>query len=401
MKRILFVDDDPNVLASLESRLHRFRRQWNMSFALGGEAALAELERTQVDVIVSDMRMPGMDGAELLRRVRQQHPTVARIILSGHVENAGILPTLEVAHQFLCKPVDGEVLRSAISRACELQTLLASERLRSIVGRMDRLPSIPAVYWELSRCVGQSECSTADLARIVEQDPAICAKILQIVNSAYFGLPRAMTSVRQATTYLGIEPLKALVLTANVFAPLEVEPIEGVSSDQIQRRSLLTARLARSLLVDRTLAEEAFTAGMLHDLGTLVLMLGMPNEYAQALQTARATGMMQHLVEEERLQVTHAEVGAYLLGIWGLPLRIVEAVALHHTPSRIAEGPFEVLAALHVAATTADAGDVLAPGRSWTDAMDLSFLDRAGLIDQLPRWRQVIETELQRTQQAV
>lgn len=399
MKRILFVDDDPSVLASLENRLYKFRRQWEMSFASGGEAALAELERAEVDVIVSDMRMPGMDGTELLRRVRQQYPTVARIILSGHVENDGILPTLEVAHQFLSKPVEGEVLQAAIARACELQSLLADEKLRGVVGRLDRLPSIPAVYWELSQCVCQSDCSTADLAHIVEQDPAICAKILQIVNSAYFGLPHAMTSVQQATTYLGVELLKALVLTAHVFAPLAVSPVEGVSPDMVQRRSLLTARLAKALLPDPKLAEGAFTAGMLHDLGTLILVLGMPEAYARVLETARTTGVMQHLVEKEQLQVTHAEVGAYLLGIWGLPLRIVEAVALHHTPSRIADGPFEVLAALHVAATTADAGEVVASGRSWLDTLDLSFLERAGFLAQLPRWREIIKAELQRLQQ--
>jgi HD-like signal output (HDOD) protein len=399
MKRVLFVDDDPHLLSGLQNRLHKHRGQWDMRFALGGEAALEEMRQTPIDVIVTDMRMPGMDGATLLQKVKDDYPDVARIVLSGQAERESVLRTLEVAHQFLSKPIEGEALRLAIARACDLQALLKDETIRSVIGGLDRLPSIPQTYWELTRMVADPRCSMAKIAATVEQDPAISAKILQVVNSAYFGLAQQMTSIQQAITYLGLDVIKALALTANVFAPMNLAPVEGFSLDQLQKRSLMAAKLARDILQDRKQADEAFTAALLHDIGAIILVLAMPQAYAAVLENVRHTARPLQVVEKELLQVTHAEVGAFLLGMWGLPFAIVEDVALHHTPNAVPEGPYDVLAVLHVVAALVDAESLAEDERTWLGEVDLSFLERAGVLDQLPKWRQVFVQEFRRVGQ--
>ncbi len=386
MKRILFVDDDQNVLDGLQNLLRRQRQQWDMVFTLGAHAALEELQKgASFDVVVSDMRMPGMDGAELLQRVKDEFPSTTRIVLSGHAEREAIARALPVAHQFLSKPCDAAVLRDVIGRTCDVNALINDATIRQVVGKIDKLPSAPRTYWELTQAIANPDVSVYDLATIVERDPAMSVKVLQLVNSAYFGLAQRVTSIQQAVKYLGVELLKGLALTAHVFA-IRLPKIDGFSVTRIQESSLLTARLCRSFLSAPKLAEEAFTAALVHDIGRIVIAAALPKQLAAVLRTARETGEELHVIERDLLGVSHAEIGAYLLGVWGLPFAIVEAVAHHHSPRRVTGGARDVLAALHVADALADTvcgGAAESPGES---KLDLDFLEEAGLTHHLPRW---------------
>jgi HD-like signal output (HDOD) protein/CheY-like chemotaxis protein len=400
-KRILFVDDEQNVLHGLQDILRRHRRQWDMVFALGGEAALAELERAPFDVVVSDMRMPGMDGATLLRRVQQEYPNVARLVLSGHAEREAVVRALPVAHQFLSKPCDAQVLRDVIERTCTLQTLLHDDTVRTIVGRLDRLPSVPRSYLELTSAITGTDGTLAKVGTIVEKDPAMSAKVLQLVNSAFFGNGQHITSVNRAVVYLGIELIQGLALSAEVFATLQGLPIDtSFSLDRLQEHSVITARLARRLVSDPKKADEAFAAAIVHDIGKIVLALSFGAHYGEVLRIADERRVAGQRMEKELLGVTHAEVGAYLLGMWGLPYSIVEAVAYHHTP-RLATGAPEVVAAVHVADMLIDTmleGDT-GPGES--DLLDGVFLEEKGLAPMLPHWRTVATRELELYARAV
>jgi DNA-binding NarL/FixJ family response regulator len=169
-KRILFVDDEAPVLDGLRNLLRK-RREWELAFALGGEAALAELERAPFDVIVSDMRMPGMDGAALLERVKREYPSVVRIVLSGYADRQPLLRVIPVAHQLLSKPCDPHVLASVIERTCMLESLLSDSVLRRVVGEMGTLPSVPSTYLELTDVIGRDDVSPSRLAAIVEKTP--------------------------------------------------------------------------------------------------------------------------------------------------------------------------------------------------------------------------------------
>ncbi|MDR3415760.1 MAG: response regulator [Nevskia sp.] len=393
MIRVLFVDDEAAVLTGLRNSLRKQRGEWDMVFVDSGERALEELAKNPFDLVVTDMRMPQMDGAQLLARVKVQYPATGRIVLSGHAEQAAIIRTLPVAHQFLTKPCEPEHLRQVIERVCSLNALMHEQAVRQIIGSVDKLPSVPATYSALNRAMAKADINMSEVARIVEQDPAICVKLLQLVNSAYFGLGRQMTSILQAVTYLGMELLRSLVLSVNIFATLDQSRLGGLNLEEIQQRSLQMGRLMRRFLADTRLVEEAFTTALVHDVGRIVLALGLGERYAAVMERAHAEGVPSHLVEKQVLGASHAEIGAYLLGVWGLPFQVVEAVAYHHRPGDMPlrdEGL--LLGALHAA-------DVLVPcvGATVTDeggGLDREFLERAGCLEQMPRWQEIAAEEL-------
>jgi HD-like signal output (HDOD) protein/ActR/RegA family two-component response regulator len=380
--RILFVDDEAPILDGLRDLLRKERRRWDMEFAQGGAAALAELAKAPFDVVVSDMRMPGIDGAELLGRVKAEYPGTARIVLSGHAEREAILRALPVAHQFLSKPCDATTLRVAIDRTLGLTTLLRSPELRAAVGRFESLPSVPHTYLALTQAAQDPTKGISDMAGIVQRDPAMSSKVLQLVNSAYFGSSQRVASIQQAVMYLGFELLKGLALTGNVFAAGLKMPA-GFSLETLQEHSLRTACLAKGFVDAPKQADEAFTAALVHDVGQIVIATGLPKAFEEIATEARASGRPLHVVETEQLGVSHAEIGAYLLGVWGLPFSIVEGVAYHHRPSDLGDGPCEILAALHAADALVDA----TPDHPLEAALDLGFLERAKVLDRLPRWQ--------------
>jgi HD-like signal output (HDOD) protein len=387
LKRILFVDDEQAVLDGLGNLLRKQRRQWQMVFALGGKAALEELEKAPFDIVVSDMRMPGMDGAELLRHVKERFPGVARVVLSGHADQEMVTRALPVAQQYLSKPCDGEKLRAVIERVCDLQALVAGTAVREIVGRLDKLPSIPETYGRLAEAIADPDTGTEQIARLVQRDPAMCAKVLQLVNSAYFGLARPLSSVAQAISYLGLDLLKGLALTLEVFSSATISlPSAGLSFDKLQRTALLTAKLAKFIAPDPKEGEAAYTGGLVHDIGTIILAMCMPDRLSQVLKTAAGSGRPVDEVEREQLGATHAEVGGYLLGVWGLPLPIVEAVAYHHALRPIPRTRIDSSVAVHVATELVGQTLAQAAGEKWLDRLDLATLQAVGASDELPRW---------------
>ena len=390
MKRILFVDDETRILDGLRDLLRRHRRKWDMVFASGGETALEEIERAHFDVIVSDMRMPGIDGATLLRQVQEEHPGIVRIVLSGHTELESALRAVPVAHQFLTKPCNPAVLENVIERACNLQTLVGDDVVRRVVGKLEKLPSLPRVYTALTRALVDEQTGAADVARIIEQDMAMCAKVLQLVNSAFFGIGRRITNIEQAVTYLGFNMIKNLTLSVDVFEMGHYPTFAGFSIESVQRHSVLTASLATQILAeDKRQAEDAFMAGMLHDVGKLVLALELPDHVREIASRAREARQPVCRMEEEFAGVTHAEIGGYLLGLWGLPYPVVEAVANHHEPSRVPQRGLDVLAAVHISDALANEAAV-PEDLAWSYApVAAEYLESFGLTEKIGSWRKL------------
>lgn len=353
MMRVLFVDDEQAVLDGLSLLLRRQRRVWQMDFACGPEPALQQLGEHPYDVVVTDMRMPGMDGAALLRVVKERQPAAARIVLSGHSERAMVMRALAVAQQFVSKPCEADQLRQVIERAAALQATLGAPEIRRVVGAIDRLPTVPALYVELTQAMEESTTDVKDIARIVERDPAMSAKLLQLANSAFFGRARTLSSTSQAVAYLGVEIVRSLALSVGVFGAAGALSVAGFALDAEQQHALETALRARALAPE-ALADEAFTGGLVHDVGVLALALGVPRELEGMLAEARVARRPMHEVERAALGVSHAEVGAYLLGMWGLPSPIVEATALHHATEGLTELAQIVQRADHDAASAVD-----------------------------------------------
>jgi len=388
-KRVIFVDDDPNLLEGLRHRMFRQRSRWDMRFVMSGREALEVMAREPVDVIVSDMRMPEMDGATLLAQVQERYPRVVRIALSGHAEMETALRAVPVAHQFLAKPSDAGVIENVIERACSLQALIDVEAVRGVVGRIDKLPSVPRIYFQLTAALAKENVSVQEIARILKQDMAMCAKILQIVNSAFFRLSRSISRIEEAVTYLGFGTIKEVSLAVEVFEH-SAGKATRIPLDELQAHALLVANLAASFFKEKGHREDAFVAGLLHDVGKLLLVVELPEQVDQVL-AEMAREKCPYVAAEERLWgVTHAEVGAYLLGLWGLPYSIVEAVANHHAPARVDTRDFGVLAATYVANCLAD-DEVPATGTDGTQrppGLDLGYLESIGVADRLPEWRE-------------
>jgi HD-like signal output (HDOD) protein/CheY-like chemotaxis protein len=390
MRKILFVDDEPNILQGLKRMLRSQSDHWEVAFAGGGEAALAMLDAAPFDVVVSDMRMPGMDGAALLACVREKYPEVIRFILSGHSDQKAALRAVTVAHQFLSKPCESGTLQVAIERACGLKAVLSDPSLCRTVGSMRELPAMPRTYLELRKALEDADVSLDTVARIVEQDVAVTAKLLQLVNSAFFGLPRDVTNVRSAVSYLGVDVLKSLVLSIGVFRSFEdAGAIPGFSVEQFQSHAYLTARIAGALPAPPHLKDAISLAALLHDSGKLVLATRMPAHFARALALAVEQGRPIYEVEQDIMGVTHAEIGAYLLGLWGLPWPVVEAVAHHHVPARVPEQGLDALAAVYIANILAlECAPPPPAGASLVQpAFDALYIDSLGVADQLPDWR--------------
>ncbi len=390
-RRVLFVDDEPHILEGLEDQLRPYRDRWDTAFAPSGRKALELLKQGPFDVLVTDMRMPQMDGATLLEIVQSLYPGTARVVLSGHADREMSLKAVPLAHQYLSKPCKPEHLQEVIDRACRLQAILEDEGIRAMLGGTDQLPSLPAVYSKLTEALKDPHVSMEEIARIVRMDVAISAKLLKLVNSGFFGLPKRVTNVKRAVTLLGTRIMKDLTLSAAVFDMFQTRRrFSGLTIEFIHRHSFLAARIAAELLENPREAEDAFMAAMLHDVGKLVLAARMPDYYAEVMETSIRQGVPSHEVEMDIKGVTHAQIGAVMLGLWGLPMRVVEAVATHHEPAFSPHRGFGVTEAVHVA-------DCLACYTVFSDpdsalrfpyrVLDVEQVKKLGLAAKMPMWR--------------
>jgi putative nucleotidyltransferase with HDIG domain len=337
---ILFVDDERQVLDGLRDLLRSRRRELRVEFADSGAAALELLAGDAFDVVVSDMRMPGMDGAQLLERVRDEHAHAVRVILSGQASEDAVLRMVPVAHISLAKPCTARQLSQMIDRAVAIGGMLEDPVLRAAVHRIGALPSPPAVARRLLEAVADDETSAAQLASIVEGDVALGAKVLQLVNSGFFGLATEITDLQRAIALLGIDVLKTLATFNGVVEELlPAGDAPGFSLDVFERHCGHVARIAAGLCPDRADARTATSAGLLHDIGTLVLASRAPDQLAAVLALSACEQIPVHAAEHVLLGVSHATIGGYLLALWGLPPAVVEAVIGHHELPEPSTGP--------------------------------------------------------------
>ena len=391
-KRLLFVDDEPMVLKGLQRMLRKMRHEWEVLYAESGEAALARLASQPVDVVISDMRMPGMDGAQLFEIVKERFPQVVRIILSGQLDRDMTLRSVKVAHQLLAKPCDMEILRGALQKTFALNQILADDAIRRVVACIDTLPSMPASCTDIMEELQSEEASIEKVANLIACDLGMTAKILQMVNSAFFGLYRQVTDVQDAVMLLGLDAIKALVLSINVFSAFNTRRIPFFDLEGLWQHSMATGGFAKQIMTlatrDRELATAAFLSGMLHDIGKLILAVNFSDAYRALHQAVPQSPGDRLLREREMIGTTHAEIGAYLMGLWGLEPSILTAIAFHHGPLDSQVSTIGPLTAVHVAnefdhrMRHPHQGD----GAAGED-FDAAYLDALGLTGNIEAWR--------------
>jgi putative nucleotidyltransferase with HDIG domain len=417
MRRILFVDDEPDVLSGIRRVLGTMQHEWATEFATSGKEALNLLSKSPFDVVVSDMRMPEINGIELLNIVMELYPETVRIILTGHSDRELVLRSVRCAHQFMEKPYDAEIIKYTIERTCKLRDLLRNETLKKIVAGIKDLPSFPLLYGMIVKELQSPEPSIKKIGYIISQDVSMSAKILQLVNSAFFGIPQKIIDPQQAAIHLGINTLRALVLSDYIFSSFpDNSELYGISLSDMWRHSLMTGRLAKYIAStesdEKEVAEEALIAGMFHDIGKLIL-LKLPEQYRCVRDFIGENGCSHVEAEYAVLKTSHAELGAYLLGLWGLAANVVEAVAFHHKPSKLLVDIFDkkkveeitelnnggtnsqldkkhftgftTLTAVHVANSLLMQKNS-SPGATNFPYVDTRYLSQINLIDKLPRW---------------
>jgi len=390
MKQVLLVDDELRVLQGLQRQLHSMCSAWQVNFVSSGSHALAFMAATPVDVLVTDLKMPGMDGAQLLMEVQKRYPSTVRLVLSGHAESELVLRLVGPAHQFLSKPCDPQELRDAISRSFAVRDLLANEQLKRLAAQVNTLPTLPSLYTQLINELRRADTDIQTICDIVSQDIGMTTKILQLVNSAFFGLPQAMTRTADAVQYLGMNTMRDLVLCLQVFSQFEQKMPPDYSIEELFQHSYKTANLARTIAIaenrDSVFQDQCFLAGLLHDVGKLVLASGLPKQYERVLNTARKLKIGLLEAEHAEYGATHAEVGGYLLGLWGLLGPVVEAVTLHHRPKDALSRGFSPVIAVHVADILAN--DSAICQKEWPEAqIDQNCLAKLNLTERLAIWK--------------
>lgn len=382
---VLFVDDEPNILSGLRRMLVPMAASWQCLFAESAAAAIDQLSRRHVDILVTDMRMPGIDGRTLMHIVRRRWPEVTRIVLSGHSEQEVAVRSMDVAHQFLSKPCNSEGLKQALQRAIDLRSMLDSRELRGLAASLTHLPVLPDIYSEIMQALGDDGCNVRRIGEIVARDAACSLKLLQLVNSAYYGLRTRTASVEEAAVLLGTDAVKAVVLMA--YQCSECEGLNGnIAAVQHQwvhgmQTAVLARRIASEIGLGKVDVEAAFLAGFVHDMGYLVL-LGQRPDLVASCQRMVDAGEPQLDAERKAWGASHAGLAAYLMGIWGLPDIVVQAVGFHHIPNAAGVPVLSPLTAVHIASCICD-------GSSRNDGellMDMDYVNSLGLASKLDGW---------------
>lgn len=393
MSIILFVDDENNILEGLRRRLHSARPDWKLSFAQNAESAIAQADEIEPDVIISDMRMPGMDGAELLTLMQQKHPHSARIILSGFSEQDAVLRTVGPAHQYLAKPCDDQLLLETIDNALDLRHLLTNPDLRALVGGIDTLASPPTTYTSLVKALEDPLVGNEKLTSIVDSDIALTAEVLKLTNSAYFAIRQKVTSVSLAIRMIGIDTLKALALFTGLFRSYDGPKADASRIMQLCHRSQQLGVLATLIAEQEKLAPEIVNVmaavGMLSHTGSLILYAFRSAEMTDIIKRVEQEDIPVYIAERDQLGAAHPEIGAYLLGLWGFPSAMVQTVAYHHRPQDTPHNEMNALTTIYVAQNLArEVAIERRTGKAPESRIDIEYLERLGKAHRLSAWRE-------------
>ncbi len=386
MIKVLFVDDEEDILRGLKRTLRKLRHQWDMHFANSGEKALQLLSDGDYDVIVSDMRMPGMSGAELLEKVKKDYPGIIRFILSGHSDNKLVMRSVGASHQYLSKPCDLSVLSSRIDQSLALRALLTSDMLRELSAEIDTIPSMPDIYRSVVEEMGSDDPSIVSIGKLIEQDIGMTAKLLKLVNSAYFGIARTVRSPVEAANLLGMDTLKSLILLEGAFSEFDESSLKTLSIGNMRHKAFRTAQLAKSIAVSQGVSEEiidqSYLGGLLHEIGILILAANLPDKHIRIFNLLDEDKYELLTAEHEVLGITHAEIGAYVLSLWGIDEDVITAIAYQNTPTATVSRSFTPLTAL-VAAKLLLLNNNEQP--LYKDEIT-SYLESQGLSDKLDTW---------------
>jgi HD-like signal output (HDOD) protein/ActR/RegA family two-component response regulator len=336
-KTALFVDDEPLVLNGLRRMLSPFQKDWTLLFAESGVEGLNLLENNDVNILIADMRMPGMNGLELLQTARKCYPQVIRVMLTGQPDKDIYCDVLALSHYFLWKPAKFEDLKMLFDCIRDLDSSFFDKKLLRLIGRIDSLPSLPVMFNRLMVLIGNSDSTIEQIAGIINKDISMSAQILKLVNSSYCKLPYKRDSIHEAVAYLGINILKQLVMSQHLITQYTESEVKKFEINEIWKHSIRTALVAKDIARKNnhsiSIVNSSYLSGLIHDIGKLTIIRCFPELYAEILEKTKQQGRSQSEVETEHLGFNHAIIGGHLTSLWGLPHSITDAITFHHEPS--------------------------------------------------------------------
>ncbi len=366
---------------------------WEFSAVESSGAALRQMENGAFDVLVCDMHLADGTGSQLLNTVAERHPQTVRFIMAHSMDKESAMKCVLGSNHFLPKPCEPEAVRQAVSRALALDQWLSNKEIKSLVSRIRTFPSIPSLYFEVLHELKSGDPSAERVGGIIAKDLAMSTKVLQILNSAFYAIPRQITDPTEAVNILGFEMVKSLVLCIQVFSQLEKVQPYYFSIEKLWRHSTAVAHAARQIArfeeMDREIVDEAFTAGLLHDIGKLVLVANFGELYRIAQETARNEKRPLWDVERQIFGASHGPIGAYLLGIWGMPLSLSETACFHHNPLQAGHHAPGALTVIH-AANVILCEKVLEPAGFVNPRLDEEYLASVNLQDRPRLWRELL-----------
>lgn len=392
-KQILFASLEPISNSKLRGELTHIDPSWVSSFAGSAAETLETLAQpgTSFEVVVIDGALPNDAATRLLNTIQQRHPDTRRVLIADLSDTRAAVNYSGLAHHCLPKPWSAATIRRTLDRILALNVWLSNPTVRELVNRMKFVPSPPELYFQIVQALQSNDIDTDEIAESISRDPAITAKLLQLSNSALLGLKRKVLTVREALSYLGLDTTRSLILLAHTFSNCEQTRLAGFDPEQLWRHSLATGMLARRIaMAEETpleIVEESFLAGLLHDMGKLLFASNMGFEYGGVLARARDSRIEVWEAELDHYGATHADVAAELLATWNLPLQVVEAVALHHYPSKMISPGFSALAAVHAANAFEHENTGTSPARQ-NPILDMNYLADIQVDHRLPVWRE-------------
>ena len=389
-KRVLCVGEDQALWRELRDPASGFSSQWRAEFAQTGPEARARAEQGNFDAVVADVQLFDMSGVDLLDEIMRRQPNAFRIVVSEHGDLESTVRCIGKAHHHLLKPCDAMMLLNALNQGLSAPVWTPGPNVQQLIGKMRWVPSPPNLYFRVALEMESPSASVERIGQIIGEDPPITAKVLQLANSAVFGLQIQVNQPAEAVAYLGLEATRTLVLLAHTFSEFDGLPRVGFSVEELWYHSVLVGQFAREIALleqqESEPGEQAYSAGLLHDLGKILFAANVPTPFGEAVTAARQESRNLHELETQILGANHAEIGACLLAIWGLPSAIIEAVALHHQPRAASFKAFGPLTAVHAADAFAHQS---APDHPQTLPLELdqTYLQEIGLAQRAEFWR--------------
>ncbi len=394
--RIVFVDDEPHIVRALKRSMQTIENNWDMEFCQSGPEALAALERQPADILLTDMRMPGMDGAELLNIVRTKYPDTIRVVLSGYADKDCVYRTVGPAHAYLEKPCEINVLHDTLVRPLALRQILGDNDLRKVLGGMTNLPSIPEVFAQLLAELTSQDASTGTVAKIVERDMAMTAELLKLTNSSYFAIGARITSALGVVKILGLDVVQSLVLKIGIFREFAGRADLGRSIESLSAYSLKLGHLAEAFALEAGAstaeAKAAYCAAMLTPIGSLFLLDARTEEY-EGVFSLIGNDLPLYVAEQAKFGVNHNLIGAYLLSLWGFSDLIVEAVTFAYTPSLCKSQNNHILTFVHAAIALGPKFPLLPPDVTPPRILDMAYLVECRFDNKINHWHRLVDAE--------